>query len=393
MANYRSKYSQVTRELTDISMDYLNKELFKKKNIKRSTINHYQLSLLNYHELHTKPINEQLTIYLNEQQTNKRINERILYYDLMEYREHLINKNYSNNTINSLITKIKAILSYFYVDVPKLPEVQLKQEYGTTYLDLPTHKELKEICLKVDLLTRSIILFMSSSGTALNETTQLKVIDFLKGCNEYLIEPIKEDNLKQSISHLKGKHNIVPLIALKRIKTNKQYYTLCSPEASYLIIENLNSRENLKLNDKLFNIGRRGIEERFKKINKDNGYGKVKYYAKFRSHTLRKFNASNLTLSSEQIDLIQGRGKTKLHETYIKTNWEQLKSDYIEALPSILIFDNWGHSYNKNRIDLKEYPLGLANEINIYYDLTQKGVLTNKQFDLVKNRLLKNIIN
>lgn len=393
MANYQSKYSQITQELTAISMDYLNKELFKKKNIKKQTISIYRNSLLNYHELHGTPINEQLTIYLNEQQTNKIINERVLYYDLIEYREHLINKNYSNATIKTFTQCIKSILNYFYVDVPKLPEVQLKQEYEATYLDLPTHKELKEICLKVDLLTRSIILFMSSSGTALNETTQLKVIDFLKGCNEYLIEPIKEDNLKQSISHLKGKHNIVPLIALKRIKTNKQYYTLCSPEASYLIIENLNSRKNLKLNDKLFNIGKRGIEERFAKINKDNGYGKVKYYNKFRSHTLRKFNASNLTLSSEQIDLIQGRGKTKLHETYIKTNWEQLKSDYIEALPSILIFDNWGYSYNKNRIDLKAYPLGLANEINIYYALNQKGVLTNKQFDLIKSRLLKNIIN
>ena len=83
MANYRCKYSQITQELTAISMDYLNRELFKKKNIKGSTISNYQLALLNYHELHGKPINEQLTIYLNEQQTNKRINERILYYDLM----------------------------------------------------------------------------------------------------------------------------------------------------------------------------------------------------------------------------------------------------------------------------------------------------------------------
>ena len=44
MANYRSKYSQVTRELTDISMDYLNKELFKKKKYKK--INNKSLSVV-----------------------------------------------------------------------------------------------------------------------------------------------------------------------------------------------------------------------------------------------------------------------------------------------------------------------------------------------------------
>ena len=35
MANYRSKYSQITQELTAISMDYLNKDLFKKKKYKK----------------------------------------------------------------------------------------------------------------------------------------------------------------------------------------------------------------------------------------------------------------------------------------------------------------------------------------------------------------------
>ena len=33
MANYRGKYSQITQELTAISMDYLNTKLFKKKKI------------------------------------------------------------------------------------------------------------------------------------------------------------------------------------------------------------------------------------------------------------------------------------------------------------------------------------------------------------------------
>ena len=50
--------------------------------------------------------------------------------------------------------------------------------------------------------------------------------------------------------------------------------------------------------------------------------GFVGRYRFFRSHALRKFHASNIGLSADIVDELQGRAKTKVHEAYIKTNPE-----------------------------------------------------------------------
>ena len=60
-------------------------------------------------------------------------------------------------------------------------------------------------------------------------------------------------------------------------------------------------------------------------------------YRFFRSHTLRKFHASNIGLSSEYIDILQGRSKNKVHDTYIKTNPQKLKEIYISVMENVMI--------------------------------------------------------
>lgn len=63
--------------------------------------------------------------------------------------------------------------------------------------------------------------------------------------------------------------------------------------------------------------------------------GKYRY---FRSHTLRKFHASNIGLHLEYIDALQGRSKNIIHETYIKTNPEKLKQIYMSTMKNIEIY-------------------------------------------------------
>ena len=50
-------------------------------------------------------------------------------------------------------------------------------------------------------------------------------------------------------------------------------------------------------------------------------------YRFFRSHTLRKFHASNIQLQSEYIDALQGRGRKKIHETLYQKKPEKTKRD------------------------------------------------------------------
>lgn len=61
-------------------------------------------------------------------------------------------------------------------------------------------------------------------------------------------------------------------------------------------------------------------------------------YRFFRTHTLRKFHASNIQLSQEHIDELQGRGKDYVHETYIKTNPQKLKEMYTKNMKHVMIY-------------------------------------------------------
>ncbi len=78
--------------------------------------------------------------------------------------------------------------------------------------------------------------------------------------------------------------------------------------------------------------------------------GFVGRYRFFRSHALRKFHASNIGLSADIVDELQGRGKTKVHEAYIKTNPKRLKEIYMGAMHNVMIFDDWIEEYEKKTV-------------------------------------------
>ena len=75
-------------------------------------------------------------------------------------------------------------------------------------------------------------------------------------------------------------------------------------------------------------------------------------YRFFRSHTLRKFNASNIGLSAEYVDALQGRSKNEIHETYIKTNPTKLKEIYMSVMKNVLIFENGEDMVKKQEFNI-----------------------------------------
>ena len=79
---------------------------------------------------------------------------------------------------------------------------------------------------------------------------------------------------------------------------------------------------------------------RFQEINDYFDWGFKGKYRFFRSHTLRKFHASNIGLSAEYIDSLQGRSKNEVHETYIKTNPKRLKEIYKSAMKNVMIYES-----------------------------------------------------
>ena len=101
----------------------------------------------------------------------------------------------------------------------------------------------------------------------------------------------------------------------------------------------MKTRPDLKMEDKLFDFTASTLLARFQEINDSMGWGFKGKYRFFRSHTLRKFHASNIGLSAEYIDELQGRSKNEIHETYIKTNPEKLRSIYKSAMKNVMIHE------------------------------------------------------
>lgn len=316
-----------------------NNELFikfcKDRNIKESTKQGYVSTLLRYTTLHDCTIEELIKEAKSDEENRIPLKERRLKQRLLSYRTYLLESNLSSNTIKTYFSKLKTFYAHYEIEIPHLPDVKYDKQYETNFLDLPTKEHIRDALEISPLPIKALILFMSSSGTAKAETLSLTVGDFIKGTQEYY----KSTQLNDILEELSGREDIVPTIYLKRIKTDKYYYTFCSSEASKYIIKYLKRRKNLKLSDKLFPFNGAYIMKKFQIINDEMNWGFKGNYRYFRTHTLRKFHASNIQLVAEYIDALQGRSKNSVHETYIKTNPDKLKEIYVKNMKNVMIYN------------------------------------------------------
>ena len=337
----------------------LFKKFCKERNIKNSTSKGYASSIKHFTSFNNKPIEKLIKEALTEEEKNIPQKDRKIKKILIKYRNHLLESNMSTNTAKTYFTRIKTFYSHFEVEIPKLPTPKYNKEYETSYFDLPTKEHIKQALNISTSEMKAVILFMSSSGTSKKETLSLTINDFIKATSSYH----NEDSIEQVISKLDKKDNIIPTFYLKRVKTDKYYHTFCSPEATIAIIEYLKTRPNLKKQDKLFDLTNSLLMTRFQAINDHMDWGFKGKYRFFRSHTLRKFHASNIGLSAENVDALQGRSKSQVHEAYIKTNPKKLKELYIKAMKNVMI---------NNPEDMDEKPIKQEISININIFLAGK---------------------
>lgn len=314
----------------------INSSLFKRfcqeRNIKESTVNGYEIALSDFERFNSMTIDE-LIKEAKDDENSLKLKDRQIKKRLIDYRSDLLKRKLSPNTVRTYFSKVKTFYMHFEIEMPYIPTAKYDKAYQTNYLDLPTHEHIRQALEISSIDLKSIILFMSSSGTAKAETLSLTVEDFINATSDYH----DGGSIKSVLSTLDKKDNIIPTFYLRRIKTDKYYYTFCSPEAADCIVKYLKMRDNLKPADKLFDFTHQSLLNRFQKINDVMGWGFKGKYRFFRSHTLRKFHASNIALSAEYVDLLQGRSRSEVHETYIKTNPLRLKQIYESGMGNVMI--------------------------------------------------------
>ena len=347
---------EVTEKLTN-SKELLDK-FFHERNIKQNTQKGYMASLVRWFKFtgdRYKDLQDNIDHYIKEEDERIPTRDRSIKKEMLGYRESLLNDKgiKSAKSVRSYFSKIGTIFRHYGLEIPELPQTKMDKGYVSNYNDLPTHDMIKTACEQSPIDLKALILFMSSSGSAKAETLSITVGMFLEGCKEYLKDTPTKNNIPETIKELTDNHTIVPLIYLRRIKTDKWYYTCCSPEASYMIIESLKIRKDLKWDDKLFDYSGSLILTKFQEINDNNDWGYVGAYRRFRSHALRKFMASNIGLPRDQVDSFQGRAKDMIQEAYFKQDPKALKEIYMNAMNRIMIYENWGHGTTPAQIEAK----------------------------------------
>ena len=319
----------------------MSEELLKRfcsnRNIKYSTLKSYRSAIAKYEFFHDMDMGSLMDEAIVEEDEGISLKNRKIKGRLLDFRSFLLDSGLAISTVRTYFSRIKTFYRHFEIELPYLNDIKFDEEYLSSYYDLPARGDIRKVCSISSNAFRALVLFISSSGCAKAETLSLTVGDFVKASDDYHDGGSIDDVLNCLI----GRRDIVPAFYLKRIKTNKFYYAFCSPEASHHIVKYLISRKGLSLDDRLFDFTDSSLIYSFKKVNDKLDMGFVGRYRFFRSHALRKFHASNIGLSADIVDELQGRGKTRVREAYMKTNPIKLKEIYMGAMHNVMVFDDW----------------------------------------------------
>ena len=338
------------------------------RNIKYSTLKSYRSAIAKYEFFHDMAMGSLMDEAIVEEDEGISLKNRKIKSRLLDFRSFLLDSGLAISTVRTYFSRIKTFYRHFEIELPYLNDIKFDEEYLSSYYDLPTRGDIRKVCSISSNAFRALVLFISSSGCAKAETLSLTVGDFIKATEDYH----DGGSIYDVLHSLENRRDVVTTFYLKRVKTNKFYHTFCSPEASHHIVKYLLTRENISLEDRVFDFTDASLIYNFKKVNDKLGFGFVGKYRFFRSHSLRKYHASNIGLSADYIDALQGRAKTKVHEAYIKTNPNKLKEIYISAMHNVMVSDEWIES---NDVKKEERNIVVERQvINIVINFSLDGM-------------------
>ena len=356
-------------------------QLYQERNSSTSTQTTYNRSARYYTEITGHSITECLRIAEDEELNNIHWRNTRTRAWLLEYRNTLYSK-YNVSTAQLYLTAIITIYRHYEITIPPLPYYSTKQAKHSpplTYQDIPNRELLQKAIENTSHLGQAIISLMSSSGISRIDILNLTIQDYLTATRPYH----QSDNMKTAIYQMREQEQIIPSFTLTRQKTGQDYTTFSSPESVQYINKYLQYRtDNLNKHKPLFKIHPRYFNIIFERINNTLNLGKRGKYNTFHSHLLRKYHATRLIeagLSTDKIDYLQGRQPTGIaHEHYIRYNVNDLKNEYIKALPFLQVNDSTIYKTENQRLLEENKRLARQQE--------QIDSLRNELNDLQKRR-------
>ena len=329
-------------------------EIFIERNSSENTQKSYQRAVNQFELYFDKHLTEIITIAEHEEDQHIPWRKSTLRKYLIEFRSYLYDK-YKSKTAKLYLTLIISIFRHYEFLVPKLPRFSEDIEVIPILPEDIPDREMLQKCLDISPpLVSAFALFTSSSGMSRSDTLNLTVHDYLEATKEY---HNSINNVSLAIKQMNTSElDIIPVFEhLTRQKTHQPYYTFCSHEAAKAINNYLITRKVLVYDvtgkvigardvtptDPLFDVSYQWIGDLFEEINTKLNLGKAGRYNRFTIHMMRRYHATQLYeagMSEDKINLLQGRTpKSVIHESYIRVKLEDLKEEYIEALPYIVV--------------------------------------------------------
>ena len=325
---------------TNVWQDPLLIQFSKERKLKESTKQGY-VSGLGHFLISTKKNNLQEVIDEALEDEHKHIptKETRLAKHLRQYKIYLNETIPTANTVHTYFTKIETFLRHYDITVPHRPAMKIQKEYHVDYYDLPSKDMIKTaIETAPNKIIKTLIYFMSSSGTAKAECTALTVGRFIDGLRDYTTNTDPRKVYKELRKDGEIRRDLVPVISMTRKKTNVPYYTCCSSETTYHILQYLSQERVYDREEYLWPVTGSYIMKQFQLINDNNNWGFVGPYRRFRTHTLRKFHASNIGCSFDVINMLEGRTNGTIHETYVKQKPDKIKEVYMEHMHNVMLY-------------------------------------------------------
>lgn len=312
----------------DEDYEYITKNLNRKarrkgKTITDSTIRTYVTAVNSYVKFLNKSFCSTLELEVDEIRNL-----------IEDYKDYLIDEDKANSTINKRVDLLKALYKLGKKDLGSIEKLVVRESNDPDRL--PNKKEIRQVLNTTNnKQLKAIILFMATSGCAINEVTNISVGEFKKSLTEYT----SCDDISDILDELWNKSDIIPTIKVHRKKTDFFYYTCCTPETTTAIIRYLSTRADLDDDELLFTMTKPAINQAFRYYNDKLVFGKIDSHRKFHPHGLRKFFATQLTLAgvhNEDIDRLLGHKVKSVLSKYSYAN-KNIKSQYLKAIEYLKI--------------------------------------------------------
>ena len=318
----------------------------------------YKQTIGKYEEFHNLSMQELIDEALMEQSdSNVPIHQLSVIDRIEEFQKYLINQDYVANTIKHHMTLIRAVYHKNRVELPYIESLNLKQCRQRDYIeykDILTKDEIR-CCLshmRPPAVARAMV--MAQGGLSNEECEHLTTRNFID-------ETYKYHQCDDDVDALKWlacpDHPIIWVTKLIRVKTGKPYYAIIGAEAINKVAEaklyELGlPRNKSQIPEKLLSMSKQTFTHACTYTNKKCGLGQVAEQGKFRSHMLRKFHATNIRgsaltyeehsrISNAEIDEMQGRGKTNVQDTYIKSNPLEQKLIYAKVMNNVSLYNEY----------------------------------------------------